>query len=654
MAMPPKAYRFGPFELRPQTRELYKLGIRLKLRPQPFEVLRALLDANGEMVSREQLREMLWSSETFVDFDQSLNTCIKELRAALSDSAGEPRYIETLPKLGYRMIVPVERDAGPAQPPPEAELQEPAVTPARVATAEPEPVAAHSPHSDSVIIQLPLVRKALLAGAIVLVLAAAVYFAWPGSHRKLAETAPQRLMIAVLPFENLSGSQDQDYFSDGLTEEVITRIGEMDPARLGVIARTSVMHYKNKPEPLPQIAGELGVQYVLEGTVRRDAGRVRISAQLIQVKDQTQLWSHEYERDVNDLLALQDEMGHEMANELRRTLREPAPAMAAAQARPNPPTSEVYDLYLKGLYFLNQRTDPGFRQAIDYFQQAIAKDPNYARAYAGLADSLALRGEYSAGLESTYMPKARQAALRAVQLDDSLPEAHTALALVVQNYDWDWDTADKEFRRAIELNPNYATGHHWYAEHLMWEGRFNEALQESERARELDPLSLIIAADNGAILYNARQFDKAIAQFRSVLEMDPQFPRAHVIRAALDEEGRYDEALADLSVSYQQSGAQYYYWMEKAYICGRLGKETEARQALNELKKIYAHGNRDPGGFLWAYLGMGDKEKAFEYLQEAYTQRSNIMTSLKVEPAFDPLRGDPRFTEMLHRVHLDH
>jgi TolB-like protein/DNA-binding winged helix-turn-helix (wHTH) protein/Tfp pilus assembly protein PilF len=652
MAVPPKAYRFGQFELRPLTRELYKLGIRLKLRPQPFEVLRALLDADGEMVSREQLHEMLWSAETFVDFDQSLNTCIKELRAALNDSAGEPRFIETLPKLGYRMIAPVESDFGPTPSQPAPELPASVVTPL-VAAAEPRPTATLPSHPDTVIIRLPLLRKLLLAAAVALVAAAAIYFAWPGSHRRTAESAPQRLMIAVLPFENLSGSQDQDYFSDGLTEEVITQIGEVDPARLGVIARTSVMHYKNLAEPLPQIASELGVQYVLEGTVRRDAGRVRISAQMIQVKDQTQLWSHEYERGVNDLLALQDEMGHEMADELRRTLREPAPAVAA-QPRANPPTSEVYDLYLKGLYFLNQRTDPGFRQAIAYFQQAIAKDPNYARAYAGLADALVLGGEYSAGIETQYMPAAREAALRALQLDDSLPEAHTAVGLIVQNYDWDWDLSDKEFRRAIELNPNYATGHQWYAEHLMWEGRFDEALAESERARALDPLSLIIAADNGAILYNARQYDKAIVQFHTVLEMDPQFPRAHMIRFALDQEGRYTEALADLDDSYRTAGAGYYYWMEKAYICGRLGKESEAREAVAQLRKLDAHGNHDPLGFFWGYLGMGDKEKAFEYLQDAYSKRSTIMTSLKVEPAFDPLRGDPRFTEMLHRIHLDH
>jgi TolB-like protein/DNA-binding winged helix-turn-helix (wHTH) protein/tetratricopeptide (TPR) repeat protein len=652
MAVSPKAYRFGQFELRPHTRELYKLGIRLKLRPQPFEVLRALLDANGEMVSREQLHEMLWSSETFVDFDQSLNTCIKELRAALNDSAGEPRYIETLPKLGYRMMVPAERDFGVA-PPQAAEAPPSLPTSPTGGTAEPPPAAPAPIPVDTVTIRLPLLRKFLLAAAVALVVAAAIYFARPGSHRRLVDTTPQRLMIAVLPFENLSGNQDQDYFSDGLTEEVITQIGETDPARLGVIARTSVMHYKNLQEPLPQIASELGVQYVLEGTVRRDAGRVRISAQLIQVKDQTQLWSHEYERGVNDLLALQDEMGREMADELRRTLREPTPTVAA-QPRPNPPTSEAYDLYLKGLYFLNQRTGTGFQQANAYFRQAIAQEPNYAPAFAGLADSLVLDGEYSGGAETQYMPTARAAALRALQLDDSLPEAHTAFALIVQNYDWDWDTSEKEFRRALELNPSYATGHQWYAEHLMWEGRFNDALAESERARTLDPLSLIIAADNGAILYNARQYDKAIAQFHTVLEMDPQFPRAHVIRSAFDQEGRYTEALADLESSHRLTGGKYYYWMEKAYISGRLGKENEAREGVKELKKLEAQGNHDPGGLFWAYLGMGDKEKAFEYLQEAYSQRSTIMTSLKVEPAFDPLRGDPRFTEMLHRVHLDH
>jgi TolB-like protein/DNA-binding winged helix-turn-helix (wHTH) protein/Tfp pilus assembly protein PilF len=636
MPSPPKAYRFGPFELRPHTRELYKLGIKLKLRPQPLEVLRALLDANGEMVPREQLREMLWNSETFVDFDQSLNTCIKELRAALNDSAAEPRYIETLPKLGYRMIVPAERDSGPELSQPEA-LRESAPAPGSPAAA---------------FVQPPRLRLVLTAAAVVLALAATIYFAWSESHGRLAVSAPRRVMVAVLPFENLTGNQDQDYFSDGLTEEVITQIGETDPERLGVIARTSVMHYKNLAEPLPQIAGELGVQYVLEGTVRREAGRVRISAQLIQVKDQTQLWSHEYERDVNDLLVLQDEMGHEMADELRRSLREPGPA-PAAQPRPNPPTSEAYDLYLKGLYFLNQRTIPGFHQALDYFQLAIAKDPKYAGAYAGLADSLVLDGEYGGGVEAQYMPKAREAALRAVRLDDSLPEAHTALALIVQNYDWDWDTADKEFRRAIELNPSYATGHQWYAEHLMWEGRFNEALEESERARELDPLSLIIAADNGAILYYSRQYDKSIVKLKTVLELDPSYPRGHIVVYPYEEEGRYAEAIAELKSVAQITNESTFALMREAYIYGRSGKEAEWREVLKKMQKMNAAAPMSPMVFAWAYLGHGDKDKTLELMYEAYEQHSNVMTSLKVEPAFDPLRNDPRFIELLHRVRLD-
>ncbi|MGB9068852.1 MAG: FlgO family outer membrane protein [Candidatus Acidiferrales bacterium] len=642
MPSPPRTYRFGPFELRPHTRELYKLGIKLKLRPQPLEVLRSLLDANGEMVPREQLREMLWNSETFVDFDQSLNTCIKELRAALNDSAAEPRYIETLPKLGYRMIVPAERDFGAELSQPRA-VRESAPAPA-LATAPAPPAAAF--------LQLPRPPMVLTAAAVVLALAATIYFAWFESHRRLAESAPQRLMVAVLPFENLTGNQDQDYFSDGLTEEVITQIGETDPERLGVIARTSVMHYKNLSEPLPQIAGELGVQYVLEGTVRRDAGRVRISAQLIQVKDQTQLWSHEYERDVNDLLLLQDEMGHEMADELRRSLREPGPA-PAVQPRPNPPTSEAYDLYLKGLYFLNQRTIPGFHQALGYFQLAIAKDPNYARAYAGLADSLVLDGEYGGGVETQYMPKAREAALRAVRLDDSLPEAHTALALIVQNYDWDWDTADKEFRRAIELNPSYATGHQWYAEHLMWEGRFNEALEESERARELDPLSLIIGADNGAILYYSRQYDKSIAKLKTVLEMDPSYPRGHIVVYPYEEEGRYAEAIAELKSVAQIASESTFALMREAYIYGRSGKEAEWREVLKKMQKMNAAAPMSPMVFAWAYLGHGDNDKALELMYKAYEQHSNVMTSLKVEPAFDPLRNDPRFIELLHRVRLD-
>ena len=339
-------------------------------------------------------------------------------------------------------------------------------------------------------------------------------------------------MLAVLPFENLTGDASQEYFSDGMTEEMIAQLGNLDPQHLGVIARTSVMHYKNGKAPLDQIGRELGVQYVLEGSVRRDADKIRITAQLIQMKDQSHLWARRYDRELNSTLALQSEIAQEIAGEIQHALGADKFTFAAEPQRPLT-SYEAYDLYVKGRYFWNKRTGDGFEQAINYFQQAIAKDPNYAQAYAGLADSYILFAAYSGQPPADFLQKARAAATKALRLDDGLAEAHTSLALITENYDWDWPAAEKEYRRAIELNPNYATAWQWYAEYLTWLGRFDEALRASERARELDPLSLIIASDNGMIFYYSRQYDRAAAKLNAVLEMDPNFSRAHRVSRSL-------------------------------------------------------------------------------------------------------------------------
>jgi len=309
-------------------------------------------------------------------------------------------------------------------------------------------------------------------------------------------------------------------------------------------------------------------------------------------------------------------------------------------------------LYLKGLYFWSKRTVPGFHQAIEYFQQATTVDPSYAPAFAGLANSYTLLTAYTSASANLYMPRARAAALRAVELDDSLAEAHTALALIVQNQDWDWQTAEKEYRRAIELNPNYATAHHWYAEHLMWLGRFDEALRESERARQLDPLSLIIATDNGAILYNARQYDRAIEQFRAVLRKDPYFERAGIVTLPYVEKGMFAEALANTEKWRRVFGEGPWYWSIRTYIYGRAGRQERARRELEKLEQLDRRQQLDPVNMLWAHLGVGDKEEALADLEKAYSEHFSILTTLKVEPAFDPLRSDPRFADLLRRVGL--
>jgi len=634
--------RFDTYELRPRTRELYKQGIRLKLRPQPFQVLKVLVEREGDIVTREELRELLWSAETFVDFEHGLNTSIKELRGVLSDSASEPRYIETLPKLGYRMIVPVEVDEVP---PLLASIGQPgAGAPAGSMGRVVAP--GWAPR------ELGVRRWAMLLGILLVLFAAlAGYSQWSRSRVRLQPTGG-RLMLAVLPFENLTGDAGQEYLSDGLTEEMIAQLGRLNPGHLGVIARTSVMHYKNNQIPIGQISRELGVQYVLEGSVRRDVDKVRISAQLIQAKDQTHLWAKQYDRELSNLLTLQAEIVQEIANEIQLVIGDPKRIDSTHQASLSREAYEAYDLYLKGRYFWNKRTTQGFQHAIEDFQQAIAKDPTYARGYAGLADSYALMSSYSLAPQNEFMPKARAAAQRAVELDDMLAEAHTSLALIKENYDWDWQTAEKEYRRAIQLDPNYVTGHHWYAEYLAYQGRFNEAFAESDRARQLDPLSLIIATDNGAILYFSRQYDRAIERFRAVLDMEPNFPRAHLLVFAYVQKGLFADALADIE-KWRRIEDVPGSWAIQAYVCGRSGQWGEARRALEKLLRLNGRQQMDPAAIALAYVGMDNKDEAFAWLQKAYSEHSNALTTLKVDPIYDPLRGDPRFQELVRRVRLD-
>jgi len=479
--------------------------------------------------------------------------------------------------------------------------------------------------------------------------------AWLWNSRRATAVNPAKTMLAILPFENFTGDPTQDYFSDGLTEEMIGQLGNLDPAHLGVIARTSVMHYKHSLESIPAIGRDLGVQYVIEGSVRRDAKRVRITVQLIQVKDQSHLWARQYDRDLGHLLELQEEVAREVANEIEFSLsgRRPIePAQAAAPAR-GANSYETYDLYLKGRYFWNQRTAEGFRQAADYFQQAIDRDSNFGRAYAGLADTFTLMSTWYMGPQNELMPKAKATALRALELDESLADAHASLALIKENYDYDWPGAEKEFRRAIELDPQYATAHQWYAEFLSWQGRFPEAFAESEQARKLDPLSLIIATDRASILYESRQYESALKQWRSVLDLDPNYDRAEdLMIPAYLQLGRYDEAVKVID-RWEAAGEGPWMWSWKAAVYARAGHPDEARRALAKLEQGSGLAANRDAALLTAYSGTGQKERALKLLQQLYAEHSNAVVKIKVDPMFDPLRSDPRFKDMLRRLGLE-
>ena len=615
-------------ELDRRAYELRRLGKPVKLSRIPMELLLLLVERRGELVTRDEIGERIWGKDVHVDRDNNINAAIRKLRTVLEDDFEQPKFIQTVTGRGYRFVAPEPEPLTTPLPVPDPSI------PAQAAPQEPP---TPQPASSAA----RTWRRFFIPALAIVLVAVGFYFQWFRSRAH--PQAAGRVMLAVLPFDNLTGDSSDDYFSDGLTDEMIAQLGSLDPQRLGVIARTSVMHYKATKQKLNQIGSDLGVQFVLEGSVRRSANKVRITAELIQTRDQTHIWAHQYDRELSNLLTVQGEIAQQIAAEIPIRLAASEPTLAARQAPMAEREYEAYDLYLKGRYFWNKRTPQGF-------QQAIAKDPNYARAYAGLADSYALLSAYTLVPQSESMPKARAAALKALELNEGLAEAHTSLALITENYDWDWKTAEREYNRAIALNPNYATAHQWYAELLSWQGRFQEAFAESERARQLDPLSLIIASDNAAIFYYARQYDRAIAQCRTVLEMEPNFPRAHLVIGAYVEKGQFQDALADIA-RWDDQGPWTWAW--KAYIYGRAGQQDEARRAFSELRHLYRKQDISPEPLVWAYLGIGEKDQAFAWLEKAYADHSNILTSLKVDPAYDPLRNDPRFSSLVRRVGLD-
>ena len=630
----PGSIRFGEdFEFDLHAYRLRRSGRVLKLERIPAEVLAVLVEHRGVVVTREQLVERIWGKGAFLDTDNSINGAIRKIRQALKDDPEEPRFIQTITGKGYRFIAPVDDFDAPG----------PVAVPDLAPPPQPVPIAADEP-----------IRWRLLLPLGILILLLAAWGVYSPRYRARVHPAASsgRAMLAVLPFENLTGDASQDYFSDGLTEEMIAQLGDLDPYHLGVIARTSVMQYKHSNKALDQIGHELGVQYALEGSVRSDSGKLRINAQLIQLKDQTHLWTRQYDREPGSLLELQGEIAKEIAEEIQLKIGVHEPINSGQEPLLSSRASEAYVLYLKGLYFCNKRTVLGLQQAIRYFQQAIDKDPADAKAYAGLAQAYALMGGYNVMPPTESMPKARAAALRALKLDERLPEAHAALAVIAQNYDWDWATANMEYRRAIQLNPNYATGHHWYAECLALQGRFDQAFPEIESARQLDPLSLSIGADYGAILYFSRQYDRAIEQFRAVLEMEPNFPRARMVVWTYVQKGQFADALT-AAEAWHTSDDSAWGWAVTAYAAGRSGDKARAKLALEQLRRIEGHSGFDSLSLAIAYIGLGDNDNALTWLEKAYREHSGSLSALKVDPTYDPLRGDPRFQQLLRRIGLD-
>jgi TolB-like protein/DNA-binding winged helix-turn-helix (wHTH) protein/Tfp pilus assembly protein PilF len=623
----PRLVRFGVFELDLHSGELRKQGRKVHLEGQPVQVLICLLENPGALVTREELHRKLWSDDTFVNFEHGLNAAVKRLRQALSDSADNPRFVETLPRRGYRFIAPVHT-AGDADRdlPPVTTCSDTSQTPAAPAPS-----------------RWP---QAWTISGIAVLLALAASAGWmlrPANHAQQVIRS-----LAVLPLENLSGDVSQDYFSDGMTDELITELGQISELR--VISRTSMMTYKNTRKSLPEIARQVNVDAVVEGSVLRSGQQVRITAQLIQAATDKHLWAHSYEGDLRDTLALQKQVARSIAGQIQIKLSPKEQADLKSSKTVNP---EAYEAYLKGRYFWNKRTADSFRQAIGHFHQAIDKDPSYAPAYAGLADSYALSGdwEYGAMAPKEAYPRAKEAALKAMALDDTLGEAHISLAFSPQNFDWDWESAGREFARGIGLSPGYATGHHWYAWYLTALGRNTEAIAEMKKAENLDPLSLIIGADLAEELLIAHRYDEAIQQSQKTIDMDPRFAVAHYeLGQAFVQQRRYGEAIAEFQKSIELSGGSSTCTSNLAYAYAVSGKRDEALNILGDLTKRSAQGFSNAHEVALVYVGLNENDRAMTWLETAYQERFN--PTILLRPAFDPLRSDPRFQGLIRRIGL--
>lgn len=611
--------RFGVFEVDLRAGELRKSGVKVKLQEQPFQILAMLLQRPGAVVTREELRQKLWPEGTFVDFEHGLNAAVNRLREALDDSPDNPRFVETLPRRGYRFIAPVE--------------------------------VAGMPHSR---LRATLVRPRVVwwIGLVLPSLALAVLALLIGVNvrglrdRLLGRVAPGEITaIAVLPLENLSGNPEDDPFVDGMTEELITALSKI--GALKVISRTSVMRYKGTDKLLPDIARELGVDAVIEGSVLRAGEQVRITAQLVNGATDETLWAESYERDLRDVLALQSEVARAISREIRVAVTREEEARLAS----NPPVNPgAYEAYLKGRYFLNW-TPQGAEKALEFFHEAIKIDPHYAPGYAGIADAYNQLEAFGILAPTEAFPKAKAAAIKAAELDDTLAEAHFSLAQLRHRYDWDWSGAEREYKHTLELNPSHADAYAEYAFYLSSMGQHEEGIAESERAVRLDPRSVALRWKLTLRFYYARRYDEAIEECQKLLEMQAGYAPAHGIRgAAYLQKGMYEEGIRELQEAETPPDTSSLILWTLAYAYAVGGKREEALKILDERREEWS--KKSPYRIALIYAGLGQKNQAFKWLEKSFQMRETAMVLLKVLPEWDPLRSDPRFQSLLRRMNF--
>ena len=610
-------FQVGNWLVQPKVNTISGNGKTAHVEPKAMQVLMFLAEHAGDVIAKERIIQAVWA-DTFVT-DDVLTRAISELRKAFEDDPHGPRFIQTIPKGGYRLIAPVE-PVGATR----------GVQTSREGLPRPYKVAA--------------LMAAASAGIVVVILALNI----AGLRDRLfPRPAPPsgKVRLVVLPFENLSGDPEQEYFSDGMTEEMTAQLGQLSPERLAVIGRASAMTYKHAKKTIDQIGKELRVQYVLEGSVRRAGDHVRITAQLIEVGDQTHVWAQSYDRALRDALVLQSEVAQAVANEIELKL---TPQQQARLATLRPVNPEAYELYLKGKYYDERGGVSNTQKAQVYFQQAIEKDPQYAPAYAGMALAYPDFAVLSGVPVKDAHARTRELTLKALEIDPHLAEAHLALA-DFEFGGWNWSAAEREYERAISLNPSYAEAREHYAEFLSCMGRHNQALAEVKQAHELDPLSLLINTQVGYTFYWARRPDEAMDQFKKALDLDPSHGRAHIgLGRAYVYKGMFDEGIAEIEKGHASWGLQRgSLW---GYALGAGGRREEAVKMLRrylEIRKPFT-----PFAVATFYAGLGDKDKALAWLERAFDEHGYSLLRLKVDPFFDSLRSDPRFQDLVRRMNF--
>jgi TolB-like protein/DNA-binding winged helix-turn-helix (wHTH) protein/Flp pilus assembly protein TadD len=593
------------------------------LRPQASKILVMLARRPGQLITREEIKDQIWGTHTFVDFENGLNFSIRQIRAALNDDADTPRYIETLPRRGYRFIAPVDADRQPEHEQTESKRRSGPLKKARWGGIA-------------------------LAVGIVIAIAGTLAIIDPGGWRsRLVGTAPVR-SIAVLPLANLSGDPAQEYLVDGVTEELITQLAQI--GALKVISRSSAMHYKGTSETLPQIGRELNVDAVVEGSVQRSGNQIRITAQLIQTATDRHLWAQAYTRDSSDVLAMEQEVARAIADEIKVKL---TPQEEARLSRVHQVVPEAYEDYLKGRYYWNQRVCAKMKKGMQYFESARDKDPQWALPYVGIADTNILMPLYCPIPAGPLIPQARAAVRRALELDDGLAEAHASLGLLYR-YEWNWDATAREFKRAIELKPSYAPAHHWYGLYLSSQGRQEEAIAELDRALELDPLSPILSGAKALVLFNAHRYADVVDLCQKAADFDPTWPWFHFwLGAAQVEMGQFDRGLRELQTASRLEQEHPLMRAALGYAYARAGKSGEAVRILGELNQLSKGSYVDPFYVGLVYAGLGQDEEALTYLRKSSDElNAQYLFYLNTLPWFAGLNSDPHFQDLLYRIGL--